>query len=168
MGQELKIRTTPENYTYEPLGMSWINVNGRVEENKNINIAEVNKAISIAIEQAKKYPKASVGIATPFKSQAEALAQAIPSQHRQQIKAGTVHSLQGDEKDIIILSLVVSTDCRDSLPRFINVYAPYLLNVATTRARSSLIVIGNRKYCLGLRQGASKSLLCYLGEYILA
>lgn len=167
MGQELKIRTVPENYTFEPLGVSWVNVNGRVEENKNVNIAEVNKAISIAVEQTRRYPKASIGIATPFKSQAEALAQAIPSQHRQQIKAGTVHSLQGDEKDIVILSLVVSTDCRDSLPRFINVYAPYLLNVATTRARSSLIIVGNREYCLGLRRGASKSLLCYLGEYVL-
>jgi very-short-patch-repair endonuclease len=56
----------------------------------------------------------------------------------------TVHRFQGDEKDIIIFSPVLSNNAPDSANNFIKSTAN-LFNVAITRARAELIVIGDKQ-----------------------
>lgn len=57
----------------------------------------------------------------------------------------TVDDFQGDERDIIFLSLVRNPECPNrSNPGFINAYQR--INVALSRARRLLIIVGNRKY----------------------
>ena len=72
---------------------------------------------------------------------------------------GTAHRFQGDEKDIIIFSPAISEGVKDSTINWIHA-THQLLNVAITRARSGLVVVGNREKCLEA-QGILKDLVEY-------
>lgn len=128
-------------------GIVWEDVKGRQQSDSvNVNLSEVNRAITIAEEYARRYLNSSIGIITPFAAQAERLNREIPADLRGRIVADTVHKFQGDERDIIIYSLVVTDNSPESKIRWIDCRAPNLVNVAVTRAKSLLIVVGNRSY----------------------
>jgi len=143
------------------------NVSGQVHSEKNINIQEASYAIKLAEKLVNKYPDATIGIVTPFRHQSEHLKAITRDFLKEKIQIDTVHKYQGDERDIIILSLVVTYGCRPSLVDFINRRSNYLLNVAVTRARSSLYVIGDFNYCRNLENhGSETPFLKSLAEYI--
>jgi len=82
-----------------------------------------------------------IGIITFYAGQVERFARALKEEHLPKIEVNTVDGYQGREKDIIILSFVRANhrhnigfvrECRR-------------LNVALTRARHSLILLGNRR-----------------------
>jgi len=56
------------------------------------------------------------------------------------------HRFQGDERDVIIFSPVASQGLAESSLRWL-LGTANLFNVAVTRARSYLLVVGNRRYC---------------------
>src|SRR5207253_2301048 len=60
-----------------------------------------------------------------------------------QFVVDTVHGFQGDERDVIFFSPVVSTGVGESTLRFLKSHGN-LFNVAITRARSGLVVVGDR------------------------
>jgi len=119
-------------------------------DKKNINDLEVSKSIEIATKFASNYPNISIGIVTPFKHQAEQLNAKIPNQYSNRIIAATVHTFQGDEKDVMIYSLVVTNNSPASKIRFVE--NPNLVNVAVTRAKNTLYIVGNKEY---IRQNSS-------------
>ena len=59
----------------------------------------------------------------------------------------TVHGFQGDERDVIFFSPVVSAGISDSTLRFLKSHGD-LFNVAITRARSEVVVVGNMQAAL--------------------
>ncbi len=70
----------------------------------------------------------------------------------------TVHGFQGDERDVIFFSPVVSAGANDNMLRFLRNHGN-LFNVAITRARSELVVVG------GDRQAALDSDVSYLASF---
>ncbi|MDD3476614.1 MAG: AAA domain-containing protein [Sulfurimonas sp.] len=112
--------------------------------------------MKIVIEQATKAlerGRRSIGVITPYKKQAELingsfenLRQAYPDAD---IQAGTVHTFQGKEKDIIIYDLTFSPSESNNfaIPATyngdFNSNTAKLLNVATTRAESFFIIVGD-------------------------
>jgi len=60
------------------------------------------------------------------------------------IAIGTTHRFQGDEKDIIIFSPAISQNIKQTTLNWIHT-TTQLLNVAITRARSVLIIVGDKK-----------------------
>jgi superfamily I DNA and/or RNA helicase len=83
-----------------------------------------------------------IGVISPYRAQADALQSHLleryPEFNRDSI--GTVHTFQGGQKPVMILS---TRQCRDSDSfRFIN-RRPNLLNTAVSRARELLILVGN-------------------------
>ena len=54
----------------------------------------------------------------------------------------TAHGFQGDERDLIIFSPVVSANMPDASNRFLG-RTPNLFNVAITRARAALVIVGD-------------------------
>jgi len=147
MGQELDIHTNPENYSIEPKGIFWINTVGNQHPQRNSNQAEKETAIDLACRLAAQHTEISIGITTPFTDQAKEINEAIPTNLKERIKVDTVHSFQGDEKDIMIVSLVVSNNSPKYKAEWINNKVPYLINVAVTRARNTLYIVGNADYC---------------------
>ena len=84
------------------------------------------------------------GIITPYRSQARLIRRLLKMQHffrrlRRQITVGTVDGFQGQERDVIVISLV-----RDNAAGQIGFLRDLRrMNVAITRARMKLIIVGN-------------------------
>ena len=88
--------------------------------------------------------KISIGIISPYKDQIEILTQLLPEypvleSFLKQIAIKTVDGFQGQEKDIIYISLVRSNDAGEI--GFLS--DTRRMNVALTRARKKLVVIGD-------------------------
>ncbi|XAR54698.1 RNA helicase [Bertholletia excelsa] len=87
-----------------------------------------------------------IGVITPYRQQVLKLSKALESLGYFEIKVGSVEQFQGQEREIIIISTVRSTVKHNDFDRihclgFLS--NPKRFNVAITRARSLLIVIGN-------------------------
>jgi Ni2+-binding GTPase involved in maturation of urease and hydrogenase len=147
LGNRLTICTNDADYSLQPKGIVWIDVQGQQKANNiNINDSEVRKSIEIATKLAFKHPDISIGIVTPFRAQAEQLHRSIPSQYGNRIVADTAHKFQGDEKDVMIYSLVITDNSPDTKIRWIDESVPNLVNVAVTRAKNTLYIVGNKEY----------------------
>ncbi len=164
-GHELSIKTKKENFNFGTPGIHWIDVKGIVDEYENKNIEEARKSLELAERLSIEFPSASIGIISPFRNQVDHINIIIGKLKEKDVTCGTVHNFQGDEKDIIIFSLIVNQNSKSSLTRFINEYQPYLLNVAITRARSALYIVGDFEYCKSLYRNGS-TLLSNLANYV--
>jgi hypothetical protein len=88
-------------------------------------------------------PDATVGVVTPFRAQKEALARMWRDDDR--VRVGTVHTFQGGQRDVMVLSPVAA---HNTPPRTTHWVASQvnLWNVAVTRAKSQLITVGGRAF----------------------
>jgi hypothetical protein len=118
-------------------------VAGRRSRSK-INQAEVEACLEIGqgyIGQGWR----SIGFITPFRAQADALEDALLDRYRLEeiehygLRVGTVHSFQGDERDVIVASWAVGPDEGAGPWRFVN--QRNLFNVMVTRAREQMHVV---------------------------
>ncbi|MFE9097032.1 AAA domain-containing protein [Streptomyces sp. NPDC007264] len=82
---------------------------------------------------------ATVGVVTPFRAQKETLARMWRDENR--VRVGTVHTFQGGQRDVMVLSPVAA---HNTPPRTTHWVASQvnLWNVAVTRAKSQLVTVG--------------------------
>ena len=123
-----------------------------------VNQIEVDECLRL-VDQYATAGSQSIGVITPFRAQADALEEAILAKYRLEeidaygLRVGTVHSYQGDERDVLIISLAVGHDEKDTAWRFVN--QRNLFNVMVTRARDEVVVVTSNAAPPGL-----------VGEYI--
>ena len=119
------------------------------------NQAEIDGVIKQLQNLVNNHYMGTIGVVTPFKRQADLITYHLKEKHQnlygELIKnhdfiAATAHKFQGDERDVIIFSPVVSNGSPQGTLNFL-CSTPNLFNVAITRARASLIVVGNKSYC---------------------
>lgn len=135
------------------------------EKKKNTSLSE---AIAI-IEELQKIPAdKSVGIISPYRNQTllidKKIKELLPETN---VSIGTVHKFQGQEKDIILLSLAVGKDSYKGSYDWIKDNRQ-LINVATTRPKEKLIVIGDQNSIENLSKGEEsdiKDLIKYTSEF---
>ncbi|MGW5502596.1 caspase, EACC1-associated type [Streptomyces rochei] len=86
---------------------------------------------------------ATVGVVTPFRAQKETLARIWRDDDR--VRVGTVHTFQGGQRDVMVLSPVAA---HNTPPRTTHWVASQvnLWNVAVTRAKSQLITVGGHAF----------------------
>ena len=114
--------------------------------------------------------KGSIGVVTPFKAQADRVTKALEGDSDlyntlltvNKFMADTVHKFQGDERDMMFFSTVISDGSPTSCVNFLK-STGNLFNVAITRAKSSLVVVGNQEYC----KGCGVSYLEHFDEYVM-
>jgi len=149
-----------------PVGIHWINCEGEVFKHpagSRINQIEVMLVAELFQEVLRKIAgtNLSVGIVTPYSRQEEAIYEMIsrstPAEllEKHNVKVLTAHKFQGSEKDIMIFSLVLASRGNGNSDRWYNIY-PQILNVALSRARYLLYIVGDKKFCYDHS--------CYKGE----
>lgn len=91
----------------------------------------------------------TVGVVTPFRAQANRIRDLVNAHphaglllNKLDLLIDTVHKFQGDERDVMIFSPVVSKGIADGAVGFLK-RTDNLFNVAITRARATLIVVGD-------------------------
>jgi hypothetical protein len=93
-------------------------------------------------------PASEIGVLTPFRAQAANVRRhirkcaTIPDDVKTDITADTIDKMQGQEREVIIFSMVSGKlDYMTEMAEFL--YNPNKLNVAFSRAKYKLIVVGN-------------------------
>jgi very-short-patch-repair endonuclease len=139
-------------------GVRWLDLPGKVVRPAGggaLNIPEAEAVVAevrkLAVEQGYS---GAIGVVTPFRAQANRIRTLVhhnPELARRssalQFVVDTVHGFQGDERDVIFFSPVVSAGVGETTLRFLKTHAN-LFNVAITRARSLLVVVGDRQAAL--------------------
>ena len=155
------------------LGMKWWDVKGktvRPESGGAYNLEEAESVIRVLRRLAVELEfEGSIGVTTPFHLQAEMITKALERdaelrnhlELHNQILIDTVHKFQGDERDVIIFSPVVSEGTKSQSLMFLK-STGNLFNVAITRARALLVTVGDKRYC----KQCGVSYLEHFAEYI--
>lgn len=146
----------------------WLDVRGKVmrpstggavnDEEARMVVREIERLV---LQQGYR---GSIGVVSPFRGQTNRIRDLVFQNNGLSEKlpaldflADTVHRFQGDERDIIVFSPVVSAGFPDGAAIFLR-NNPNLFNVAITRARATLLVIGDR-------QAAANSGVEYLARF---
>lgn len=115
---------------------SWFN---RIEASKVVEL--IRKLI-----RSTDIDETDIGIITPYRQQVLKLKKALELLEMPDLKVGSVEQFQGQERQVIIMSTVRSTVKHNEFDRVHNLgflSNPRRFNVAITRARSLLIIVGN-------------------------
>ena len=155
----LNIRTDMDFSIYPtnlPRGIEWIDCKGEVNKSgrSRSNYEESKKVLEILQFILKNIEglNLNIGIVTPYSAQEDLISNLvqknIPSEliGKHQIIVNTAHKFQGSEKDIMIFSLVLAQKGNANSDTWFNGY-PQILNVALSRARYLLYIIGDKDYC---------------------
>ena len=135
-------------------GVIWQDVRGKTVRPSNggaQNVREASTVLEVLNDLlVVRNFQGTVGVVTPFRAQAQ-LMQQLLAQHpalanlgpRAELLVDTVHRFQGDERDVMIFSPVISADAPPGAISFLRSNGN-LFNVAITRARGLLHVVGDR------------------------
>ncbi len=151
---DLRRRYNNHRFVKEWRGLYWVDASiGEAERHNSswINRGEVElsyQLIQNILQNLQNWnlgSSISIGVVTPFRQQADLLRYRLQNQNAD-ITVGTAHTFQGDEKDIIVFSTVIAPGVEAGALKWLK-QTENLLNVAITRARLSLFVVGNHNYC---------------------
>ena len=146
-------------------GVRWESVKGNYcdKSNQYEAVAVANYVEGLLRDGLK--PNISMGIITPFNNQKNLISSMLLKKRvnlgkdNDRILVSTVHRFQGDEKDVIIYSPVLSDGITAGALSWLD-RSTDLLNVAITRARNALVIIGDSQYCRSTN-GLHRKLLDY-------
>lgn len=138
------INFSNERYYGSELDLSFINNMGEVEllNFKNINIPSKNSAYEEAkgiVEYIKRNDLKNVSIITPFVNQRNLINDILKDEGIKDISCGTIHSNQGAENDVIIMSTALSNKTSEMTYKWLKNRFE-IINVGVTRAKNKLII----------------------------
>ena len=158
----------------EKPGIRWINVAGktiRPNSGSAFNQEEIEQVARELRRLVQSGYVGSIGVTTPFHLQAEMIMQRLQKEpdllerlvSKHEFLADTVHKFQGDERDLMIFSSVVTGNALPGTVGFLE-RTGNLFNVAVTRARSMLVVVGDYRYCASCSIGYLRKFASYYAD----
>jgi very-short-patch-repair endonuclease len=153
-------------------GIEWQDVSGSVirpREGGAQNADEAAAVVAALVDLlVTRGYQGTVGVVTPFRAQAQLLQSLIQARSELESVAGraellvdTVHKFQGDERDVMFFSPVVSSGIARSALDFLRSNGN-LFNVAITRARGLLHVVGDRRAAASCGVGYLEAFVEYI------
>lgn len=139
----------------------YMNVVNEGADTKNTAPAEVDAII----EYARTNKNKSIGVITPFVNQKKLIEEEIKEHRLENVSCGTVHAFQGDEKDVVLFSTVLTNQTKAGTYNWLK-NNKELINVATSRAKDKLIVLADANNLKRLHQSNSEDDLYELVEYV--
>lgn len=141
-GGQVHVATrTPQNQSTDCIHV--VRVDGARDEDR-----VVEAEIQWIVEEVRRHRRAgrrSVGVLTPFRAQADAIEAAMlrafsaDELEALDLRVGTVHAFQGNERDIVLASIGIGPDEPAGSWRFVD--DPHLFAVMATRARQDLTIV---------------------------
>jgi DNA replication ATP-dependent helicase Dna2 len=137
--QEILKRITQKRLTF------W---SSEPEQQTKVHEQEAMRAAALAQyfreELGDKFHGGSIGIITPFRAQIAAIHRYLANELRETVSVDTVERYQGSEREIIIISFAVNypAQVRSIQSLSFDGTVDRKLNVALTRARQKLVVLG--------------------------
>lgn len=135
---------------------------------KNDIVCEKNTApgeVEAVISYAQLYKDKTIGVITPFVNQKKLIEEELKNQKLSNVVCGTVHAFQGDEKDVVLFSTVLTGQTQAGTYNWLK-NNKELINVATSRARDKLIVLADTHNLKRLHQKDSEDDLFELLQYV--
>jgi hypothetical protein len=134
-------------------GLSWLHVDGTSEPGKTssrINAAEADAVVRWVSGAAPELRAsgAGLGVVTPFAAQAHLIERKLQAaldddiRRELNLRVGTAHRFQGGERDVMLFSTVVARGLPSGTIEWLEKNR-HLINVAVSRARAALIVVGD-------------------------
>lgn len=155
---KLKIKSV----AHDPVPLKFIDTKGSKTEEKNTSLAEAQEVLKYITD----HPKENIGVITPFTAQKEFLINYLMDKGISNPDyVGTVHAFQGDEKDTILFSTGITEDTQKKTYDWLE-QNNELINVATSRAKSKLVVLGNADQIEKLHSGEEKDSFYELCQYV--
>lgn len=120
-----------------------VRLDGRRDQSKVLR-EEVGEVVR-QLRRLRRAGATSVGVITPFRAQADALEEAVleaftaDDLEALDLRVGTVHAFQGNERDVVLASVGLGPDDGTASWRFVE--DPHLFNVFVTRARRRLVLL---------------------------
>lgn len=129
-------------------------------EGKNTAPAEARAVVDYVTKHRDK----SIGVITPFVNQKEYIDALLKEEGITDVTCGTVHAFQGDEKDVILFSMALTNQSHKGTYQWLK-NNKELINVATSRARQQLVILGSERNMERLREEGERDDLFELVEY---
>lgn len=137
--------------------LHWIEVQGQTErgpEGGALNAKEATEVVALLKKLSASNYKGSIGVVTPFRKQVETIESLLKKEPKVYAKLvgtnalhiNTAHGFQGDERDLMLFSVVLTPAAPVSAIKYMQSESN-VFNVAVTRARAQLIVLGDGSYC---------------------
>ena len=145
----------------EPKPLVHMDIRNNVVGIKNTAPAEVDAIVEYATANKDK----SIGVITPFVNQKKLLEEEISNRCLTNVSCGTVHAFQGDEKDVVLFSTVLTDQTQSGTYGWLK-NNKELINVATSRAREKLVVLADTRNLQRLHQSDTEDDLFELVQYV--
>ena len=148
-GSQLRVLTDISGVSEGTRSMSWIDTPGTATKpakgswTNELEAKQVVALIGEFIGTGK-----SVGVVTPFSAQAGLIQRLARQKYGPEqlgeirFRSGTAHTFQGDERDVMFFSCVLADGIAERTAKWVQTERR-LINVAVSRARETLIVVGN-------------------------
>jgi very-short-patch-repair endonuclease/ATP-dependent exoDNAse (exonuclease V) alpha subunit len=151
----------------------WVDVQGKTVRPGSggaVNEAEAQAVVKEIERLISQGYRGSIGVVSPFRAQVNRVRDLVYGHDSLAARiahadflADTVHKFQGDERDVMIFSPVVSSGVSDGPLGFLR-SNPNLFNVAITRARAALIVVGDKGAALNCNVDYLARFAAYSGQ----
>lgn len=177
-GGMLRVAT---NYQYlktpngQKPGIRWTNVKGTSQRPSTGSLVNEAEAKAIITELKRLVIDdgyvGSIGVVAPFRAQAELISKLVESNADLQkalrpyheLLIDTVHKFQGDERDCMFFSVTAAHGVNNGAISFLQGNGN-LFNVAVTRARAVLVVVGDYKWASTCSVSYLKDFALYAGH----
>ncbi|WAE75596.1 AAA domain-containing protein [Streptomonospora nanhaiensis] len=129
--------------------VQWIDVRGACERpggRSCLNRDEAEEVLALLRRLWRTLPpEATIGVVSPFTAQVRWIEKKLGEEAAERIRVGTAHRFQGGERDVVVVSPAAAEGVNRHSGRWA-LQQQNLWNVAVTRARSRLYVVGDRGY----------------------
>ena len=143
----------------ERRALEWIGVEGSSKQRNGgslLNEPEIEAVLAELILLSHQVSStASIGVCAPFRAHIDLMKRRAkespllrPLIDSDRLLIDTVHKFQGNERDVMVFSPVISRNASPGSLRFL-AGSKNIFNVAVTRARAHLVVVGDKGVCAG-------------------
>ena len=157
-GGKMRVLTDVSSMSSTARGLEWQDIEGvtqRDNGNRLINRQEAERCAELVSHFQKS--GFSIGVVTPFVGQKKLIESMLEQELKkgpddeeklkgpddeEKLIVGTAHALQGQERDVVIFSTVLALNTSDGAAAWVE-DDHYLINVAVSRARRHLVVLGH-------------------------